>query len=210
MFRIRGTLSDYDREQAEQCFLALQDNCHITTLKDSDISKTTRVLRGFEILKGWDDITVAALCSLSRNSRKVKYCILVMDKTTESVGSRGQKYTHHINEAYQLFIVDLKEDLGHISIRPETIIDKISELFGNIDIDFRKHPLFSKRYFVLAATRDDESKFRKQVEGKFLETIAQHKDLRIETKAKKMIVMTGTRINQGDAVKLAEFVFELE
>jgi len=209
MFSFFGAISDEDKAEFERCITALWDDYKIIQVKESQISDITELLKGFELLKGWDAVTLAQVCLFSKNNHQAQYCVPVMDKNAKRVGSKGQITYSHINEAYQLFLLNLETDLGHILIRPERISDKISELFGNIDIDFKFHPKFSKKYFALSKSPEDESTFRKNVKGNILDTVAEYDGLRIEINNKKMIVMTDKRIDARDSVKLAEFVFKV-
>jgi len=209
MFKLLGSISDYDKEQFELCITALWDDYKITKAEDSETSRISSLLQGCTLLKGWHAVTIAQVCILAQEKKKAEYVVVVMDTAVGRVGHRGMTHTEHVSEAYQLFLVGLDSDLGHIVIRPETISDKIGELFGNVDIDFKDHPRFSTKYFALSETPEDESKFRKHVKGRMLDVIAEYSDLRIEIMNKTMIVCTSKRINPSDAVNLANFVFKV-
>ena len=207
MFKPHGNIPDYDKDQLEECITALSGNYALSEVNDIELIDLKAVLNDLELLKGWSAVSIAQACLLGKDSNQVRYVALVMDRTNRGVGSKGQVYHHHITEAYQAFLVNMKADLGHIVIRPETIQDKINEIFTNKDIDFKDHPEFSKRYYALAKTKEDEELFRKNVDGALLDLIAGYGGLMIEIKNELIMVMTGKRINKEDSGMLAEFEF---
>jgi hypothetical protein len=69
-------------------------------------------------------------------------------------------------------------------IRPETINDKISELFEKKEIDFGYDLAFSSRYYVLA---ENESQCRKNMSAEFLKTVRGFDGLEIEIYGRMLI-----------------------
>ncbi len=51
-------------------------------------------------------------------------------------------------------ITKLSRNFGHIIIRPETIIDKIQEIFGHHKVDFKEDEAFNNKFYVLAADKE--------------------------------------------------------
>jgi len=78
----------------------------------------------------------------------------------------------------------LQKDYGRVLIRPETINDKISELFEKTDIDFDNDLAFSSRYYMLA---EKESQCRKCVSAEFRKTVRGFDGLEIEIDGRILI-----------------------
>lgn len=66
---------------------------------------------------------------------------------THSTDSKGRRHTHHHHATH--LVVDHPYDLGRLSVRPETLFDKVADAVGFDDIDFESAE-FSKRYWVKA------------------------------------------------------------
>jgi len=66
-------------------------------------------------------------------------------------------------------IAYLKNNYGHILIKPETILDKVHELINPQEIDFEDDKNFSKKYYVVT---NDEFKARLQMTPMFRKCIS--------------------------------------
>ena len=75
--------------------------------------------------------------------------------------------------------LDLKKDFGVAVIRPETLEDKINELFEPIEMDFKSHLLFSFRFFVMA---EDKARFREMLPPALLSFMESYPGLQLEFK----------------------------
>jgi len=51
-------------------------------------------------------------------------------------------------------ITALDQDFGKVYMRPESLGDKINDLFAKVDIDFTMYPKLSKKYFSLLKTKN--------------------------------------------------------
>lgn len=78
----------------------------------------------------------------------------------------------------------------------------MTELIGAREIDFRDHPRFSRRYFVLAS---DERLFRNYIERKILDLIGEHHDLVVEIRDDWLMACLPEKLTSDDIVRLAEF-----
>lgn len=210
MFELRNTVPDGSGEMINRCVLALTNICAVTGVSDAELRAIARKVNSCEVLRGWGAVDVVEACLLEKDGRKATYAVVVVSRTLEGVTNLGQPCINHDNEAYQLFLADLGMDPGHLLIRPETLADKVAELFGSIDVDFSDHPEFSKKYFTLAATPDDESRFRENAGSRFLDTIAAREGLHIEVQDGTIAVMTERSINLEDATMLTEFIMEVQ
>jgi hypothetical protein len=69
---------------------------------------------------------------------------------THSTNSKGQRQTHH--HYLSALVVDAGLPLKPLSIRPEGLLDKVTEFVGFEDIDFESAE-FSQKFFVKAPDR---------------------------------------------------------
>jgi len=88
-------------------------------------------------------------------------------------------------------------------IRPETIEDKINDLFSHIDIDFDFDKEFSKKYCVLA---NNESLLRMNISMQFIERINEINDLEIEINDNILIVRLRKQFTPENGEIIAKFI----
>lgn len=69
---------------------------------------------------------------------------------THSTDSKGHRQTHH--HRFSAVVMESPVPLQSLSIRPEGLMDKITEFFGAEDIDFESAE-FSRKFFVKAPNR---------------------------------------------------------
>jgi len=67
-------------------------------------------------------------------------------------------------------ITALDQDFGKVYLRPESLGDKINDLFAKVDIDFAKFPKLSKKYFI---TTENKELFASNVSDDLLSAIEQ-------------------------------------
>jgi hypothetical protein len=100
----------------------------------------------------------------------------------------------------------LHKDYGRILIRPETIVDKISDLFVHTDLDFDFDKDFSKKYYLAA---NDEKRARKNISANFLETIRHYNGLEIELDGNILMVRLRKPFSQETGEIIANFLTEI-
>ncbi|MFL5727915.1 MAG: hypothetical protein ACJ75J_00390, partial [Cytophagaceae bacterium] len=107
-------------------------------------------------------------------------------------------------EYEMLALVNQSKDLGKIFISPESIIDKISEFFNPVEIDFPEDKVFSDKYYVLSS---DPEKVRKSLDANLRLAIAGFDDLYIETSGSKIILRVQDEISADNAKKITHAAF---
>lgn len=70
------------------------------------------------------------------------------------------------------------------------------------EIDFRDHPRFSRRYFVLAS---DERLFRNFIDRRLLDSIGKHDDLVVGIRNDWLVACLPEKLTTTDIVRLADF-----
>ncbi len=117
-----------------------------------------------------------------------------------SVHTAGQATLHNEFVPYQLVRVELPVDFGHVTMRPETISDKMSEWFRSREVDFPEHESFSDRFYVLT---DDEEKLRGAVTVELLELLSRRK-MQYEIHGRALFATYGRALSEDDCLVLAE------
>jgi hypothetical protein len=106
---------------------------------------------------------------------------------------RSRIDTNKLN-SYFFGFVKLNESIGKLSLRPETIGDKIAEFFSSKELDFESHKKFSNKYYLLASNPD---LVRKKFSNEMLDLIAKHENVIMECNLKKCLF----RLNELPARK---------
>jgi len=88
-------------------------------------------------------------------------------------------------------------------IKPETIEDKINDLFSHVDIDFDFDKEFSKKYYVIV---NNESLFRNNISTQFIETIRDVNGLEIEMNDNILIVRLRKQYTAENGEIIAKFI----
>jgi len=118
----------------------------------------------------------------------------------------ARKYCYGLNYEYQTWgITTLKNDLRHILINPETVLDKIHELINPIEIAFNEDPDFGRRFFV---TTEGEKKAKSGLTSSFRTALKSMnvKDFVIEILHNKLIIGNRKIIEAGVGIQLVNFM----
>lgn len=105
-------------------------------------------------------------------------------------------------ECRMLGLLELGEDVGRVLIRPESIGDKILELFRRREVDFPECPDFCGSYYVLAT---DEAALREGLPGAALEHLGSRKDLFIEIVERDMLLLWSEVIGAKSVLEATGF-----
>ena len=102
----------------------------------------------------------------------------------------------------------LKHDFGRVKIRPETMVDKISELIHPIELDFKDDKAFSDTFYVLV---DDRDKANAHINRNFRNAVMdiREDDFVIEIVNHTLIIGSRKPISPERAVYLGEFVCKI-
>ncbi len=103
-------------------------------------------------------------------------------------------------------LVTLRKDYGQVLIRPETIADKISEVFIHTDIDFDIDDEFSRKYYVDAG---DEDKLRLKISPGFLNVFRNYDGLEAEINGNIMMVRFRKPFTIETGLSIAGFLTEI-
>ena len=111
-------------------------------------------------------------------ANKVELAIFDYQYTTHG-GQHPQTHRQSL-----LFIRSPKLNLPDFSLRPENVFHKIGSAFGDKDIDFETHPIFSKSYLLRG---DNEAAIRGLFNNKLLNFIQSQQKISIEGSGDQLI-----------------------
>lgn len=133
-------------------------------------------------------------------------CLLIGSYEAMGVGVGGipQQWTDFADRLGGLF--ELPSPAGEALFRPETMVDKLSELLRRTEVDFDESPAFSKRYFVPAS---DEAKLRQAMSKEVLDHIATHRGLTVDILDRDMLVAWPEGISKRTVLEAVPFFTEL-
>ena len=111
-------------------------------------------------------------------ANKVELAIFDYQYTTHG-GQHPQTHRQSL-----LFIRSPKLNLPDFSLRPENVFHKIGSAFGDKDIDFETHPIFSKSYLLRG---DNEAAIRGLFKNELLNFIQSQQKISIEGSSDQLI-----------------------
>jgi hypothetical protein len=111
-------------------------------------------------------------------ANKVELAIFDYQYTTHG-GQHPQTHRQSL-----LFIRSPKLNLPDFSLRPENVFHKIGSAFGDKDIDFETHPIFSKSYLLRG---DNEAAIRGLFNNELLNFIQSQQKISIEGSSDQLI-----------------------
>lgn len=119
------------------------------------------------------------------------------------IGKKGHRY--HETEYQAWGIAALRNNFGHVLIKPESIKDKIIELINPVELDFEDDLDFSSRFYVLASDKD---KALNAMNFQFRNAVAQISDSNfcIEIIGNKLVVGNRKVVSPTATLILAEFL----
>lgn len=133
-------------------------------------------------------------------------CLIRYSFKYNTAGPFGGR-THLQTDTYGFGHIKLNKDYGTALIRPETIADKISEVFTPIEIDFDSHPTFSYKYFVVSK---DSEKFTKTISKKLLDFLSKTSGLEIEFQNRNCLFRLPKSLNKEETLELCKIGLTLD
>jgi hypothetical protein len=135
-----------------------------------------------------------------------KLCLIQYESSYTSAGPVGG-YTHLDTSLYLFGQLSLKKDFGISLIRPETLQDKLSELFVPAEIDLKDYPLFSYKYYVIAAEKE---KFQNLFASEFFLFMEKNPGLQIEFRNRQCLFRLPKAIDTKEGLQLCSIGLTLD
>lgn len=171
--------------------------------------KTKKVsLTKFELIKTRHKVQIGRRVGLKNQLHhicellEVQYGFNYNEVSTHEMGKNISEF-----RTYPFFLFQHSADLGHVIIRPETIGDKISELFNSIDIDFKKHKKFSFKYFV---SSENSEKVRANMPDALLHYLKNLNGVSIELIDGFCLICNNKAISNDNGLPLSQIAFDIK
>ncbi|MGC4038296.1 MAG: hypothetical protein QM764_20200 [Chitinophagaceae bacterium] len=102
-------------------------------------------------------------------------------------------------------MIYLKENYGHIVIKPESILDKIHDLINPIELDFKEDKIFSNKFYVITNNKGIAEARMNQAFRDCVQSLDVPEFL-IEIKDNKLIVGNRKVLQHSDALGFVKFL----
>jgi hypothetical protein len=176
-------------------------DCFLRKLNGKEEADIVNIISRFESLGNYSLILLSEAVEI-KNFENSSFLLLLNLHTTFK-GIRIPQNETDISDYELIGMALLKKKYGKVLIRPETIEDKINDLFTHLDIDFDFDKKFSKKYCVLA---DNESQFRNTVSKQFIETIREIDGIEIEIDDHVLITRLRKQFTPENGEIIAHFI----
>jgi len=177
------------------------ENCILKRLTESEEEMIINNLSSFDSFENYSLAVLSEAVEIIKNGNS-SYLLLLNLQTTIK-GVRIPQYESTISDYELIGLAVLKKKYGRVLIKPETLEDKINDLFSHVDIDFDFDKEFSKKYYVIAT---NESLFRNSISTQFIETIRDVKGLEIEINDNILIVRLRKQFTPENGEIIATFL----
>jgi len=177
------------------------ENCILKRLTESEEEMIINNLSSFDSFENYSLAVLSEAVEIIKNGNS-SYLLLLNLQTTIK-GTRIPQNESTISDYELIGLAVLKKKYGRVLIKPETLEDKINDLFSHVDIDFDFDKEFSKKYYVIAT---NESLFRNSISTQFIETIRDVKGLEIEINDNILIVRLRKQFTPENGEIIATFL----
>lgn len=144
--------------------------------------------------------------NVSNGSSSFKLCLVQYDHLYE-ISKRSSIRKYRETCFYFFGQLNLKKDNGVCLIKPETVAEKISDVFLKIDIDFEAHPKFSKKYYVAGGEKE---KLMENLPPAFFEYMETIKRMEMEFRNKSCVFRLPKSVEIKEALQLCEIGVNLD
>jgi hypothetical protein len=179
-------------------------NCSLRKLRESEEENIINIISGFNSVVNYSLVLLSEAVEIKKN--EITSYLLLLNLNSTIKGTKLPQSETIISEYELIGVAVLRKNYGQVSIRPETIEDKLNDLFTHTDIDFDFDKEFSKKYYVNAT---NEALFRMNISAHFLETIRQIDGLEIEIDGKTLIARLRKQFTPENAEIIAKLITEL-
>jgi len=170
----------------------------VTNTEEEHIRK---LLSRFHCFDTYTPAFLMEVISVVHNHNRSIMCMLSLNFTFKA--PKTPQIEHYLTEQELIGLAVLQKDYGRVSIRPETINDKIIELFEKTEIDFGFDLAFSSRYYVLA---ENEAQCRKSMSAEFLKAVRGYDGLEIELDGRILIARFRKPFTVEMGIALTRFI----
>ena len=146
----------------------------LEAISEQEEAKVHKMLSGFECFESYTPAFLTDVVKI-KDSFDLYLCLLSLN--FEFKGRKTPQNITTTTEQELIGLAVLHKKYGHVYIRPETLGDKLQELFVKNEIDFEADKEFSRKYYVVA---DNEMRCRMNLSAGFLSIVKAYNGLEIE------------------------------
>lgn len=201
MLYFRSALGRREEELLQLCWDELHEGFRPVQESEEAVEQLSSLLLDFDMLKGYEALTLFDAWAIHSGRASASLFFFKIEGTVEHGGRTGV-HKSHVVELRMASFVRLAADFGRVLLRPETLADKIVELFRSREVDFPQHEDFSRRYYVLAT---DEAKLETSVSWEMLDLINSQDGIVIEINGRRLVASLWGQPTPDSVVQLAEF-----
>jgi len=176
-------------------------DCQFRELNEPEFEEIENIILRFDSLNNYSQVVLSEAIEIKKY-QQISFLVL-LSMTFSFKSTKSPQNETRFSEYELIGIATLKQDYGRVLIRPETIEDKIKNLFLVTDIDFDFNEDFSKKYYVVA---NDETKVRNCISNSFLETVRGFDDLEIELDGTILMVRLRKQFTRENAETISNFL----
>lgn len=177
------------------------ENSTLRRLTESEEEMIVSNLSRFDTFENYSLALLTEAMEIQKNG--ISSYLLLLNLQTIVKGTRTPQTETTISDYELIGVALLKKKYGRVLIKPETIEDKINDLFSHVDIDFDFDKEFSKKYWVIAT---NESLFRNNISTQFIETIRDVDGLEIEIDDNVLIARLRKQFTPENGEIIARFI----
>lgn len=157
-------------------------------------------LSSFHLFKTKESARVLNSWQVYEEQQYFKLILLKYKSFIDSAGPTGGGRRYY-DDGYLYGLITTNLSYGHVLIRPEKILDKVTEFFNPIEIDFQNHKKFSNQFFVLS---DNKEFLIRNFSSNLLEYLSKFKKLELEIINNQCLFRLEKSINKKETHLLCE------
>ncbi|MEM7162212.1 MAG: hypothetical protein AAF487_07185 [Bacteroidota bacterium] len=176
-------------------------------MSDRNDEDVLNILSRFESLKEYEQFCLFDRFEYIDFKLDSKLLVVSLTSSNERVSSQQYIKRELITELEFIGLGCLANDYGKVLIRPETLADKVQEIFKPVEVDFEEDKDFSRKYYVLT---DDEQRLREQMKPELLLALKKQKKIEVEISGRHLLCRFRKRISEEAAEMLSEFLIDID
>ncbi len=178
---------------------------HVGKLNISEENKLIKRLLQFSTLNEYDKISLIDAYKFHSLQNNSNLALLTFNYHDVTIGNHGPRVTKNIY-CELIGLTSLNYNIGHVLIKPETVIEKLIELINPVEVDFKENKEFSSNYYVLAS---DEKRLRENIDIQLLEHINKHKELYVEIINGMVLIRTLKPVDSDSIKTVVELIDDI-
>lgn len=183
-------------------YLSLHRNAiSVTGLNSAEEQELIDHVKAFGAFQDYDMAVLSDSARVSSGDAAFILAVVSLSKDVKSAKTLQYRYTEVTQEL--LGFTQLHYNFGRLLIRPETIQDKLVEIFIHAEVDDEKFPVFSKKYYLLTDQPD------RRLPASMLSVIEKYDGLHIEIMDHHLLVSKMISFSEGHIDTLLKFLSEL-